>query len=182
MAFLSYRSAPGVEPVVLPSNRGQIEAVARRCRRLVAGRALVSAGAALVPVPGVDIATDVGLLRDLISRINRDFGLTPEQIDQLEPRAKEVLYQALLGFGTALAGKAITRALALRAVQSVGKQATARQAARLIPVAGQAVSAAISFGAIAYVGERHIRDCMRIAEYMLDSLQRADWQPAEVVR
>jgi uncharacterized protein (DUF697 family) len=178
----NYRGAPAAEPVVLPSSRAQVEAVARRCRRLVAGRALVSAGAALVPVPGVDIAADVGLLRDLISRINRDFGLTPEQIEQLEPRAKEVLYQALLGIGTALAGKVITRALALRAMQSVGTQVTARQAARLLPVAGQAMSAAISFGAIAYVGERHIRDCVRIAEYMLESLRRADWQTAEVVR
>ena len=40
---------------------------------------LVGAGVALIPVPGVDWVTDVGILLKLIPDINRAFGLTEAQ-------------------------------------------------------------------------------------------------------
>ena len=50
----------------------------------------VSAGAELVPVPlpGLDVAADVALLTQLIPAINREFGLTPAQIEALSPTTK----------------------------------------------------------------------------------------------
>ena len=60
---------------VLPDTPTRIEAVAERCRRLVSWRALVGAGVAMVPLPGLDWLTDVALLLKLIPEINREFGL-----------------------------------------------------------------------------------------------------------
>jgi hypothetical protein len=56
---------------------------------MVTSRAGLSAGAAMVPIPGADIGADVTLLLEMIPAINRKFGLTPEQIDQLDPQIKK---------------------------------------------------------------------------------------------
>jgi hypothetical protein len=62
---------------VTPDTPQDIAAVARQCRRLVTKRALLAAGAAAVPVPGVDWLTDVAVPLKLIPEFNAKFGLTP---------------------------------------------------------------------------------------------------------
>lgn len=66
----------------------ELDAVRLRCRKMVKKRAMASGGMALLPVPGVDIAADVGLLLELLPAINRQFRLSPEQIDQLDSELK----------------------------------------------------------------------------------------------
>ena len=83
------------EWVLVPGTTQEIDAVVRQCRRLVNRRALVAAGVAAVPIPGLDWATDVAVLMRLIPRINRAFGLTPEQIERLAPDRRLVVYKAL---------------------------------------------------------------------------------------
>jgi hypothetical protein len=134
---------------------------------MVGARALASAGAVLVPLPGVDLAADVALLTQMIPAINREFGLTPEQIERLSPRAKALVYKAIVAFGGAMVGRLITRDLVLQALASVGMRITTKTAARLVPIAGQAVSAGLSYTAMRFVGETHIRDCRRVIEAVL---------------
>lgn len=158
----------GTDVIVLPTSRQQLAGAAKRSRQLVQRRALVSAGASLVPVPGLDIAADVSVLMNLISRINQEFGLSPRQIERLDVNSKTALYKVLVGFGGAMIGKAITRDVAMRALSIVGTRVTAARASRYVPVAGQALSAALSYTAMRYVGERHIKDCIRIVENMIE--------------
>ena len=66
-----------VDWVVVPGTPEQIAAVAAQCRRLVTKRALVAAGVAVVPIPGIDWLTDVAVLVKLLPEISRAFGLTP---------------------------------------------------------------------------------------------------------
>jgi hypothetical protein len=134
---------------------------------MVTKRALASAGAVLVPLPGLDLAADVALLTELIPAINREFGLTPDQIEQLSPRAKALLYKAIVAFGGAMVGRVITRDLILKALAAVGMRITTKTAARLVPIAGQAVSAGLSYTAMRFVGTSHIRDCRRVIEAVL---------------
>ena len=158
----------GTDLIVLPTSRRQLAGAVKRSRQLLQRRALVSAGAALVPLPGLDIAADVGVLMNLITRINQEFGLSPRQIERLDVNSKTALYQTLMGFGGAMIGKAITRDVALRALSIVGTRVTAARATRYLPVAGQALSAALSYTAMRYVGERHIKDCIRVVEDMIE--------------
>lgn len=158
----------GTDLIVLPSSRQQLAGAAKRSRQLLQRRALVSAGVALVPIPGIDIAADVSVLVNLIGRINQEFGLSPRQIERLDVNSKTILYQVLMGFGGAMIGKAITRDIALRALSIVGTRVTAARASRYVPLAGQALSAALSYTAMRYVGERHIKDCIRIVESMIE--------------
>jgi uncharacterized protein (DUF697 family) len=134
---------------------------------MVTRRALASAGAVVVPLPGVDIAADVALLSELIPAINREFGLTPEQIESLNPKVKAHVYKAIVAFGGAMVGRVVTRELVLRALAVVGMRISAKTAAKLVPLAGQAISAGLSFTAMRLVGEAHIRDCRRVIEALL---------------
>jgi uncharacterized protein (DUF697 family) len=150
----------------IPHTRGEIDAVARECRRLVTKRALLAAGVAVVPVPGLDWLTDVGVLLRLIPQINRAFGLTPEQIERLAPDRRVVVYKAISAGGSLVIGRVVTQNLVLRMLRLVGVRLTTQQAAKYVPLAGQAVSAALTFGALKYVCEQHIRQCMDVARQL----------------
>jgi hypothetical protein len=169
----------GTEVFRLPRSRAELDAVAARCHAMVTRRALVSAGAVLVPLPlpGLDIAADVALLTQLIPAINREFGLTPAQIDELNPMMKVLVYKSIVAFGGAMVGRLITRDLIMQALVKVGMRVTTKTAARLVPVAGQAVSAGLSYSAMRFVGAAHIRDCARVIEAI--HAERGDWPREE---
>ena len=138
----------------------------QRSRRLLNRRALVAAAAAAVPVPGLDWAVDAALLSNLIPAINREFGLAPEQIDRLDPTRRARAEKAVAMVGSVLIGKFITRDLIFKAAKTMGLRLSAQQAAKFVPIAGQAASALMGYLAIRYFGEMHIRDCMRAAQQM----------------
>ncbi|MCC6853096.1 MAG: hypothetical protein IT502_12400 [Rubrivivax sp.] len=143
-----------------------LQAIARRCRKKAARRALLAAGVAMVPLPGVDWVTDVGVLISLLPQINREFGLTPAQIERLAPDRRLVVYKAISAGGGMLIGRIVTRDLVLQLLRAVGVRLTAQQAAKFVPVAGQAVSAVLTYSALRYVCEQHIRQCMAVARQL----------------
>ncbi len=149
--------------VVIPATPRQIDAVAAHCRALVRRNALLAAGVAMVPVPGLDWITDVGVLIKLIPQINEAFGLSQVQIARLAPDRQLVVYKALTASGGLLVGRLITRELVIKALRLVGVRLSTQQAAKFVPIAGQAVSAALTYSALRYVCEQHIKQCMAVA-------------------
>jgi uncharacterized protein (DUF697 family) len=158
---------PATEWTVVPGSAREIEAVVRHCRRLVSRRALVAAGVAVVPLPGVDWVTDVAVLMQLIPEINQAFGLTPEQIERLAPDRRVVVYKAISAGGGLLIGKLVTRELVMRMLRVVGVRLTTQQAAKYVPVAGQIVSAALTYSSLRYVCEQHIQQCVAISRQLM---------------
>lgn len=158
--------AEPAEWVVVLDTPEQIEAAARQCRRMVTRRALIGAGVALVPVPGVDWVTDIGILMKLIPDINRAFGLTPEQVERLAPDRRLVVYKAISAAGGMLVGRLVTREAVMQLLKLVGVRLTTQQAAKYVPVAGQAVSALLTFSALKYVCEQHIRQCIAVSSLL----------------
>jgi uncharacterized protein (DUF697 family) len=153
--------------ILVPGSPGEIEAVAERCRGLVRRRALLAAGVAAVPVPGIDWITDVAILVKLIPDINRAFGLTPEQVERLAPDRRLAVYKAISAGGSLLVGKLVTRELIVQALKLVGVRLTTQQAAKYVPVAGQAISAALTYTSLKYVCEQHIRQCIEVSRRLL---------------
>jgi len=151
---------------LVPETPQQIDAVAKHCRRLVTRRALVGAGVAMVPIPGVDWVTDVAILIKLIPEINRAFGLTPEQVERLSPDRRLVVYKAISAGGSLLVGRLVTREVVMHVLRLVGVRLTTQQAAKYVPVAGQAVSALLTFSALKYVCEQHIRQCQAVVHQL----------------
>jgi len=144
----------------------EVEATVRRCRRMVSQRALLAAGVATVPVPGLDWVTDVGILVRLLPKINEAFGLSPDQVERLSPERRMVVYKAISTGGAMVIGKVITRDMVLRLLKIVGVRLTTQQAAKYLPLAGQAVSAALTYTALRYVCEQHIQQCAQVARQL----------------
>lgn len=136
----------------------------RRARKLLHRRAMVAAAASVVPVPGLDWAVDAALLSKLIPEVNATFGLTPAQLDRLEPHKRDQVQKAVTMVGSILIGKFITKDLVLKAATKVGMRLSAKQLAKYVPFAGQAVSAIMGYTAIRYLGEEHLKDCVRVAQ------------------
>lgn len=151
-----------IEVIEVIETIDNLDAIAARCRQRVKQRALLAAGVAMVPVPGLDWLTDIGVLVKLLPDINQAFGLSPEQIERLAPERRLVVYKAISAGGGLLVGKLVTRELVLSALKIVGVRLTTQQAAKFVPIAGQALSAALTFGALRYVCEQHIRQCIAV--------------------
>ena len=148
----------------MAADNPQLAAAVQRSRRLLHRRALVAAAASAVPVPGLDWAVDAALLSRLLPQINAQFGLTPEQLDQLDPKKREQVQKAVTLVGSVLIGKFITKELVLRITRTVGLRLTTRQLAKYVPLAGQAVAATVGYATLRYLGEQHLRDCVLVVQ------------------
>ena len=160
---------------LVPGSPGEIDSVVNHCRRMVSRRALMAAGVSVVPIPGVDWVTDVAVLMKLIPDINEAFGLSPEQIERLAPDRKVAVFKAVSAGGGMLVGRLVTRELVVKLLRIVGVRLTAQQAAKFVPIAGQAVAAALTYSSLRYVCEQHIQQCVAISrQLMLPAPQEAD--------
>ncbi len=152
---------------IVPGTDAEIYAAARASRRIVNRRSLVAAGVAVLPIPGLDWVTDVAVLMKLIPEINRAFGLTPEQVERLAPDRRIAVYKAISAGGGMLVGKLVTRELIMQMLRLVGVRLTTQQAAKYVPIAGQALSAALTFSALKFVCEQHIAQCIAISKQLM---------------
>lgn len=134
----------------------------RICRRLLNRRALTAAAASAVPLPGLDWAVDAALLARLLPELNAQFGLTPEQLARLPVHRRQHVQKSVSAVGSVVIGKLVTREVVVRLARTIGVRMTARQAARYVPLAGQAVAAVMGYAALRYLGEEHLKDCVRV--------------------
>lgn len=155
-------ATPAADWVLVPDSPEQLKAVVSRCRSLANRRALLAAGAAVVPIPGVDIAADIALLVRTLNQINEAFGLTPAQVDQLDAMRRVAVYKSISFTASSLVGRLVTKELVLTVLQSVGARMAAKQAARITPIVGQAVAAGIAYTTLRWVLMNHIEECAAV--------------------
>jgi uncharacterized protein (DUF697 family) len=153
--------------VMYPKSMKEIEDAKVECERMLSKRALASAAAGLSPIIGPDVAADMALLLDLLPRINRRFGFAPEQIESLDEKTKIVVYQLIKATGKAIVGKYVTKQLILTLLKRIGIRVTAKQVSKFIPFIGPAISSAISFAGMKYMGKTHIKECVALATDLL---------------
>ena len=139
-------------------------AAVKRSRKMLHKRALLAGAISAVPIPGLDWAVDAAMLSKLIPEINKEFGLTPEQLDKLNPKKREQVQNAVTLVGSVLIGKLISKDLVIKAATMIGMRLTTKQLAKYVPFAGQIVAATVGYAAIRYLGEEHMKDCIRVAQ------------------
>ncbi|WP_409268903.1 hypothetical protein [Massilia sp. BHUDP2] len=161
------------EPPATPVSGAEIEAVRERCREMVRKRALVSAGVAAVPLPGLDVLSDLSTFTLLVEEVNKEFGLSQKQIERLHPRLRVLAYQAAASVGGMLVGKLVTKRLVLVLFKRAGVKIAAKTVAKVVPVAGQVASAAIGFALFRKMGYQHVEACAKVARE-LQKLQVID--------
>ena len=153
----------GSEWTVMPSSVKDIEETRERCRRLVRRRAVISAGVSAVPIPGVDVVSDLSLFKKLVDDVNAAFGLTEQQIDRLQPKHKLIAYKVAVGVGGVMVGRIVTRELLLMVFKRMGLKIMAKSVSRFVPIAGQIASAAIGFTMFRKLGYEHVEACAKVA-------------------
>ena len=146
----------------------ELDKARTECRRLVTSRALAAAATSIVPIPGLDIAADIGLLTSILGRINERFGLSEAQIERLDPGVAEKALIVAAGLGNGLIGRAISKRLIALALKRVAKRLAVGSAAKFIPVAGTVLAAGLGYGAMKVAGNAHIEDCYRTARALID--------------
>ncbi|WP_178113051.1 hypothetical protein [Acerihabitans arboris] len=151
----------------------ELEQVRVECKKIVTRRAGLSAGAAVIPIPGLDIGADVSLLMALLPTINEKFGLSAAQIDRVHPNRKKYTLVAITGIGSRLIGSTITRELVKMVLKRVGVRVATKSVTRYVPIIGQAAAAGLSFSAMKFLGNAHIDDCYRVIKQVLET------QPAD---
>jgi hypothetical protein len=130
-----------------------LNAIAARCRRLVTRRALLASGVAMVPLPGLDWLADVGAPAKILPEINAAFGLAPTQIQRLAPQRRIVVYEAITAGRRSAGGQGRHAHARHDGARDGGRvRLTAQPAAKFVPLAGQAGSAAaLTFTALKFV-------------------------------
>lgn len=150
-------------PRQIPTEETDITETIRRCKKLVTKRALFSAGFSLLPIPGVNITIDVALMASILNEVNREFGLTPMEIERLSTEQRLQVFGMITAVGSSWAGKYITVPLVTAVLKKLSLQMSATQLSKFVPVIGQVAGAGISFGAMKFIGNKHIEDCVRIS-------------------
>lgn len=153
-----------------PTTLEELDNIRTKCRGMVSRRALVSASAAVVPIPGVDLSTDVAILLQLIPAINERFGLSAAQLEQLSPEVKKIVLVGGASFGVGLLGKVITPTKVIQLLQQMGaKKLAGKYTAKYIPIAGTIISSTISYVVLRKVGNKHIDECYEVAKKLLEA-------------
>ncbi|XP_028251459.1 interferon-inducible GTPase 5-like [Parambassis ranga] len=123
--------------------------------------AAASAVGAAVPVPGLSIAVDVGILIAAITQYVVGFGLDVSTLQRLAARIN-VPFKDLSVTVSPLAAKRVTRDLVVRVLSSLAGTAAlmaTEEGSRLIPILGIPVSMGVSF-ITTYKGLNHILDML----------------------
>ena len=131
--------------------------------------ALLSAGNAFNPIPGLGMAVDIGLLLKLSKNLVDVYGLTSEQIDhdlcssQKDTKTKFHLKRRILG--------AVKSLLSSRGILSIlgelGIGLESRELTKWLPYIGQAVAAAMGYRLTSSYGKNAISRCEEQALQLL---------------
>ena len=149
----------------------ELDRVKAECKKLVTNRSLMSAGAAVIPIPGADIVADIGLLTTLLPDISKRFELDHDQVEKLEPQVAQKVFVLAASMSNNVIGRMVTKRMATALLRRIGMRAATASVAKYVPLVGSGIAAGISFGAMKLVGNSHIEDCYRTARALLPSQQ-----------
>jgi len=173
---------PHVEPQMLALTLNELESIRTRCKAMVIRRASLSAGVAIIPLPGIDIGADIAILMRMLPAISREFGLSTEQVETLDPETKRIVLVLVSTLGSELMGRVVTHEVVTKLLKKLGLRVATATVSRAIPFLGQAVAGCLSFGTMKMLGYAHIRDCYEVAQRTLDAHATASLKSVSVRR
>ena len=135
----------------------QINAKEKEARQLVKKKSLYSSVAAILPIPFLDIGTDMKLMRDMSSNVEEIFGLEHEEVNSTVDDQKERLLVMGTSFISEFIGNRMVRFMGRRVVKG-------GLILRLIPFFGKLISGVISYYMMKRLGNVHVNRCVRIAK------------------
>ena len=141
-----------------------LEQIREECLELIKKRAYMSAGAAVIPVPFLDVLIDVGILSQLIPEINARFGLAPEQVSVFDPKTKQVQWDELRKRGVQFSGFVVARTAVKKSINNGAAKYITKQVTKFIPLGGQLIAASLGYFVMKKVAEAHVEDSYKLAK------------------
>lgn len=141
-----------------------LEQIRAECLELTKKRAYYSAGAAVIPVPFMDVVIDIGILSQLIPEINARFGLAPDQISVYDPKTRQIHWQELRKRGVEFSGLVVARTAVKKSLNNVAAKVMIKQVTKFIPLGGQLVAASLGYFVMKKIADAHVQDCYRTAK------------------
>lgn len=131
--------------------------------KLVSRYALVSAANALNPVPGLDVAVDVGVLSAMAAHIISAYGFREDQLAYAtRHKVADVAMKAIRQIAQPLTEYLAEQGIML-ILKRIGKAAVAKYVTKWLPFVGQVVGAALGYKLTSWFGEKLIDDCENAA-------------------
>ena len=139
------------------------------CVSTVRWSAAIAAMNTLNPIPGVDIAVDVGLLLATFAKIRKSYGLTDARLEtgaELVPAIGPLVNQIV---------EWSTKEGLMILLKQFLKRTTVKQIAKYIPFVGQAIAATIGYGITSQAGDAYLSTCHEVAVKLYErELKRPD--------
>lgn len=131
------------------------------CERIVLRYAGLAAANGVDPVPGLDLAVDLGLLLKMFAEIRRTYGLSDAALHKLERMPTvATAAQKILG--------ALTREGVKRLLARFATREAAKEAAKWVPIVGHAIAATLGFWIAKAAGDDYVETCREVARATLD--------------
>lgn len=141
-----------------PLTNEEIEVRAEEARQLVKSKAGQSALAAALPIPLLDVGTDMKLMNEITEEIEEIFGITHDEVskysDDMKTRAAVMM--------SSVGGEFIARKSIGFAVNKISKkQRSSSGRFGVVPLVTQGSTALISFFLMKKLGYDHIDKCVK---------------------
>src|SRR5262249_31989472 len=124
----------------------------------------------LNPIPGTDIAVDIGILLKLGLQIAEIYGLTSKQFEYVKrllgPRAVPALLAKIAQFATKILAKEGIMTL----LKQIAKRATAKEVSKWIPFVGPFIAAGIGWYTTFMFGDQLIDEAETLAREILNGI------------
>ncbi|WP_207952753.1 GTPase [Paenibacillus agricola] len=131
------------------------------CKKLITLTSAAAAANGLNPIPGLNIAIDIGILQKMFTQIRKSFDLSEDKL-----KSRLHLYPHLANVVNNLLKSVSTHGVISLLEKQAGKVA-AQQLSKYIPFIGQAISASAGFGITYLAGNSYLDNCYEVAEAML---------------
>ncbi|TDM14956.1 DUF697 domain-containing protein [Macrococcus bovicus] len=150
----------------LPATETELIERRQQAEKIIQNKSLMSSAATVVPIPGIDVGVDLKLMKDIIEDINKVYGLSHKQVNNMAADMKQQVMFTAAKKGSDFIGRNITTKLLTVVLKAFAKREAAKQV-RWIPVVGQAVAAGISYRLMKKLGEDHARKCEQVARSLM---------------
>ena len=149
-----------------PTTEAEIQARKAEALKLIKRKSMYSSVAAIVPIPGLDVTTDMKLMSDIINDINELFGLSHKDVQKLPDSLKKKVLIMATSAGSEFIGRRVTKTIIGIFFRSTAKKQVAKQS-KYIPFIGQAVAGGISYYMMKKMGEDHIEKCVNVSRRLI---------------
>lgn len=155
-------------------SKSAFEQKATVVNKLISWAAVSAAANGINPVPLLNVSVDIGILTALCYRINRIYGLNPDQLAYLQsamPKDKQTpefdaIKQAIARW---LARYSVAEGL-MNVLKNMGKQVMIKNTAAFLPIVGTLLSAGVGYRMTLAFGEQYHLEAQALAYQVLEQL------------